>query len=465
MVVVKKLDVFNIIKLATTFAIFFCFLVYGIAVNLFGPTWLDLKLLVGTSMERMSFSISMRSASFSVGALIGGFMFNYLNRQVMYSILLFILGTSTVLLSLIPDYTIFLVLNCIFGAVSGAADTAVNVWLLDMWAERSAPFLQALQFCWAVGFILAPLISHPFLAEENSGMVDAHGFISAEQLNETEIIAENSNGTFAHHESRLYYPYGIAGSLVCFGSIIIMLLFFYERKINSRRNAEKEKDAEKSEPLKSEKELQIEIEDAKNQGQQLPSKLWNGLVVFLSCAMVCFFCASEMTTFQYLPTFVVHLELGLSKFTGSFILSALAISFTVGRFSGILLAIKLNPEYILFLDWIIMILGNVILMFAVNSQALLWLGSIVLGFGFAAFFPAVFSFLKNRLNVTNFISAMLLLSSLAGNACGFPVLVGKFIETHPLILIYGNFFCCLIIGITFIGLTFIEFKYVRKMKK
>ncbi|RWS12423.1 sodium-dependent glucose transporter 1-like protein [Dinothrombium tinctorium] len=407
-------------------------------------------MFVGTTIERMSFSISLRSASFSAGALIGGFIFNYLNRQIVYSIFLFLLGLSA------------------FGLLSGACDTAVNVWMLEMWGHKSGPFMQALQFCWAVGFILAPLISHPFLTEEVPPGIDSHGasinLTPKLSRNESELTIANSTESFAS-QSQLYIPYGIAGSLVCFGSMIVLFLYIYEKKlIYEDKAAAKECDAEKNE-LKSEKENDTAAKKDCVSDANEPKSIWFTIwMVALSCLMVCFFCASEMTTFQYLPTFVVHLPLGLTKFNGSFILSALAGSFTVGRFSGILLAVVLKPEYILLLDWLIMLAGNLLLMLAVNSELLLWIGSMVLGFGFAAFFPAVFSFLKNRLDVTNIISAMILLSSLAGNACGFPILVGKYIEKIPLILIYGNFFCYFIIGLTFIGLVIVEMRYVKKKK-
>lgn len=68
-----------------------------------------------------------------------------------------------------------------------------------------------------------------------------------------------------------------------------------------------------------------------------------------------------------------------------------------------------------------MLIGNLVLLLSNYSVQFLWIGAILIGFGFASFFAALFSYLRDRVKVDTFISSMLILSSLSGNAIGFPV--------------------------------------------
>uniref|UniRef100_A0A6B0VBU2 Putative mucin-5ac n=1 Tax=Ixodes ricinus TaxID=34613 RepID=A0A6B0VBU2_IXORI len=59
--------------------------------------------------------------------------------------------------------------SAITGITMGFLDTGGNVWCLDLWGRHSAPFMQGLHFCFALGALVAPLIAEPFLSP--SGLV------------------------------------------------------------------------------------------------------------------------------------------------------------------------------------------------------------------------------------------------------------------------------------------------------
>ena len=95
----------------------------------------------------------------------------------------------------------------------------------------------------------------------------------------------------------------------------------------------------------------------------------------------------------------------------------------------------------------------------------------LIGFGYASFFAAIFSYLRERIAVNNFISSIVILSSLSGNAIGFPVFIGKYMNSMPLMMIYGNIFCLFIMFACFIGLAVLDFKFgikasiIKQLKK
>ena len=100
---------------------------------------------MNTTLEKMSISISLRAAFFCAGAIIGGFIYKLIDRGALYPIFILTKGLCVALIPLYANYTAFLVYSALIGLVSGAADTSVNVWMIDIWHDKSAPFVQALQ--------------------------------------------------------------------------------------------------------------------------------------------------------------------------------------------------------------------------------------------------------------------------------------------------------------------------------
>jgi len=268
-------------------------------------------------------------------------------------------------------------------------------------------------------------------------------------------------------ESKLYIPYAVAGSICLIGSISLLVIYIY-RKVDSLTNNNNAKNqneyskANQVEPSIIKKPEVVKKEDEFASHSDLAyskTKPYIVQILLFCCVMTSVFCASEMTTFQFAATFCVKLNLGLSKTTGSMVMTGIATSFAVGRFCGILCAIKYKPQHILLFDWAIILVGNLVLLLSNSGIQFLWLGAILIGFGCASFFAATFSYLRDRIEVDNFISSILILSSLSGNALGFPVFIGKYMDTMPLMMIYGNLFCLFIMLICFIGLAIIDYKY------
>lgn len=121
-------------------------------------------------------------------------------------------------------------------------------------------------------------------------------------------------------------------------------------------------------------------------------------------------------------------------------------------------------------DWAIILIGNIILLFSDSGIQFLWIGFVCIGIGYASFFAAIFSYLRERIVVNNLISSVVILASLSGNAIGFPVFIGKYIDTMPLMMIYGNLFCLLVMFACFVGLSILDCKFgikasvIKKLK-
>lgn len=483
-----------VLKLLITASIYCCVFANGICSNIYGPTWIDLKNLMGSTLENMALSISMRSMFFCFGAITATFIYSLIDRQALYPLCILTKGLCVALIPLYADFSAFLAFSAIIGIVSGTADSSVNVWMLDIWRDRSAPFVQALQFFWSVGFIVSPLISTPFLSADlktkvhttvSENVTAAASIMSStvasvserlvasanrDDLTTESTLANSSSVTsvnqiadehqLAIEESKLYIPYGVAGAICLIGSVSLLVIYVY-KKIEQWSNkvaGQDEYQAANQVDLKQQNAQEQNFDDhsALNYTKSICYRAQMLLYVGL---MTSVFCGSEMTTLQYAATYCVQLDLGLTKHFGSMVVTGIAFSFAFGRFCGIFCAMKFKPIHILYADWAIILIGNFILLLSNSGVHFLWIGAILIGFGYASFFAAIFSYLRERLEVTNFISSIIILFSLSANALGYPVLIGSYMEDQPLMMVYGNILCALVISLCFVALAIMDCRF------
>ena len=305
----------------------------GICSNIYGPTWLDLKSLMNTTLERMSLSISLRAAFFCAGAIIGGFIYKLIDRGALYPIFILTKGLCVALIPLYANFHTFLSYSAIIGLVSGAADTSVNVWVIDIWQDKSAPFVQALQFFWAVGFIVSPLISNPFLSPDSkakqlaklSDNVTAVSTSTMSSISErlvahtedllattttelpltrsipTEDLVSLEEHLLVVQESKLYIPYAIAGSICLIGSISLLVIYAYRKVESLASNNAKNQDqyskanqVEQSQIKKVEDKKEVDEFDSHPELEYSKSRCYLIQIMLFCCIMTSVFCASEM---------------------------------------------------------------------------------------------------------------------------------------------------------------------------
>lgn len=66
---------------------------------------------------------------------LGGFLFKYINRQLMFVFFLILMGVTLAFIPHCSNMTQLFILAGINGFSIGSFDTAINVWILEIWAE------------------------------------------------------------------------------------------------------------------------------------------------------------------------------------------------------------------------------------------------------------------------------------------------------------------------------------------
>lgn len=164
-------------KLVRTVCLSLGFLVLGLCVAIPGPTLLDLEDQVSATTSEMMIVFSSRSMGYLLGALLGGVLFDCLNRQLLLFCTLLVSSVATIAIPWSFTLVLLATMFALQGTTMGILDTGGNVFCIQLWGKKNAPFIQTLHFAFGIGAFVAPLLAKPFL--------------SSSVLNNTSIVQGN----------------------------------------------------------------------------------------------------------------------------------------------------------------------------------------------------------------------------------------------------------------------------------
>ena len=317
------------------------------------------------------------------------------------------MGITNVFLPHLKYLWIFFAMSTLLSFASGSLDAGGNVLILDCWQDKDAgPYMHSIHFSFALGAFMAPLLAVPFLGNNSRKMLDENvTYIEGKNV----TLMEDTNGNPT--KIPILYPIiGFAVILVSIGYFIAGCLL--------KSNASKSNVAHEEKPQK-----------AKYDG-----KTWT-LLILISLFFF-FYVGAEVSYGTFILTFAVKCDLKLSKTIGAEITSIFWGSFAFMRFASIFTALYLRPVHMMFLSFGLSLVGAVILVIFANESVLsLQIGSVCLGLGMASIYATGLLWLESYVKITNRIGAAMSVASGIG-ADVFPVIIGQYLTTYPMILMY-----------------------------
>lgn len=348
-----------------------------------------------------------------------------MNPQIYLALTVFTMGISTIVMPWFRN--LYCILGSYFVDQMGAAalNNGVNVWILRLWGVTSAPFMQAAHFFFGLGAFVAPLIAEPFL-----------------------IATRKGNDTLTYEqelaELQIQVPYGIAGGLCLLIVIGFLVLFCIHPD---------------DEPHPSES------------NNQRPTLTTTRKWAIVSCMAIfaLSFAGVEVVFSRYLTTWAVEMkDLNLTKSVGAFMTSAFWISYTFLRLVSAVLISKWTTKQLILADIIMLLIGNALMLVcgsnylgligislapdSTTNLAGIWIGVVLMGLGCSSVFPAIYAHLEQIMIVGSKESALVLIVFGLGEFI-YPFLIGAYIETMPMILVYMTTFCAGLSGVAFLVLT------------
>ncbi|XP_054163819.1 major facilitator superfamily domain-containing protein 4B-like [Oppia nitens] len=419
-----------------TICIFLNNLAFGITCSIFYPTMVDMKYMFDTSMKNISISNTFGSVGYLLGSLFG-FLYKRINRQLTVIVLMVTISITIAVMPLSP--TLLALYMCSFVTLlgGGAWNAAHNVWLIELWQHSSPPILQFSQFMYGLGCILAPLLVKPYLTGElspnNSTVISNITTTTTLPTITTTDINESVD-----RRSLLRIPFMVDGLIQSFIPIVLLIMFFIKRYEYSKPNeVPKEStsanygidnfDNYGSNSYAAEETTNIiEVSDSYKRDRRLNIVL---IAIFLAT-----YTTVELAHFGYSSTYYQFISIRLSASESAEIFSIMASSFTIGRCISAFIAIKLKPKVMIAYHFIVIAVGLTTLYFGQSSVKFIWLGNVIIGFGFSAVFPAIFAFAEQYIKVNDTISTILIFSS-ASLTLFTPFILGPFLENSSFILL------------------------------
>jgi MFS family permease len=184
------------------------------------------------------------------------------------------------------------------------------------------------------------------------------------------------------------------------------------------------------------------------------------LFIILISILLSTFNAAEVTFYNFGPTFYQYIPIKLSASKSAEMMSAMALSFTISRGINFFIAIKIRPQHMIAYHLLIILIANIILVFGQNSLTLLWIGTIIIGYGLGPLYAAIFAVIGHYIEMTDRIGTIFLFSS-ASIYLFLPFILGTFIEKYSIVFILSIAINVIISTFVFALILYI----IRKTKK
>ena len=251
----------------------------------------------------------------------------------------------------------FLFTQVIVGTASAGVDVSVNAIILDVWKNKSNSYMQAVCFCFGLGSVFGPLLVEPYIREVQP-ITTLHKYPSSS------TVSDSVSGT-----SHIVIPFWIAAFGTAKMASVQFLAYWRTRKVQQYEKLQTMKNYEDPKPSTH------------------ISTFYLRSVVVLGALLLCFEGGLELNTFNYLQTFAIHLPRRLTKSSAAFLNAILNSAFTVSRLLAIFISTKVSTRKMLIINFILIMIGNGLMVMVNYSVIFLYIGVLVIGYGFGSTYP------------------------------------------------------------------------------
>ncbi|XP_060082930.1 sodium-dependent glucose transporter 1-like [Ylistrum balloti] len=398
--VIRKLQYNRTYRIRVTYSLclVWVYMILGWTTGQLGPILLDLSLITNVSLEATATYIIILGVGYILGSFLGGMVYEKLSRPLTLFFTCLVLAAFEFTIPYCRQYWIMMIILFLDGTCEGAIDTIANTEMVSLWGKSIESWMQGMYFMFAVGAVISPLVTAPFLAPEITVSV------SGVQSGSTSVtIFTLYDGT----QTRIYLVYIINACLV----LVAAALFFYQSIKNSIF-------------LHG---LSLPINDVQ---QARPLSKREKTLILLNMGILCFlYTAIEETFAEFLTIFCVA-QMGMTKVQGSEATSLFFAAFGISRFVGIFLVTQLNPVRLICGYCVILILSFVGLTLAGLYYHIIgiWLFSPLIGIGLSIIYPILYTWTdENFIHITGKITAFLIIMASLGGMVN-PALLGYLME-------------------------------------
>ncbi|PVD29813.1 hypothetical protein C0Q70_09070 [Pomacea canaliculata] len=143
----------------------------GLANSQRGPAFLDIQMITGTTLQQAASFFTASFVGSVVGSLLGGVVYDVISQTLFLGVSLLAHAVLTMLTPFCRLYALMAAVSFLVAVFGGGVSTAVNADVLRVWEGRGGVAMQGLHFSYALGGVIAPLITQPFLAPRDDNII------------------------------------------------------------------------------------------------------------------------------------------------------------------------------------------------------------------------------------------------------------------------------------------------------
>jgi len=393
------------------------FFVYGLSLAAFGVSLQEYCRNINMDMKELSVGVSLSSVLGCISCLIAAYTLDKFNRQLQFGIFLIFYGLVTVIYPLATSYSVYLLNSALAGVIISYINSIPSIWVVELFPENPETYVQVLHFFFPIGEFVGPVLVAPFL---NKSLVnDTSSFLPVFESDSSELKFSDKlyDTLFGVTEtSDLWIPYMVITGLKWLIAILVLGSYLfkpYKKEDNPQimKNSENEEfDA---------------IKEAKHNLKR------NYLLTFsiIVCLIVGLHWANEQNHYNYISTYLQKKK-GLPEKTAAYGQSVLSMSITIGRLLNIFLTMCVKVQYMIFVNFTLLILGNFIMIISGTSISGAYASIVFIGLGFSSLYPFLISFVEERISMSNRMIAFMTFSAGIFQTPG-PLLIGEYLEKTP----------------------------------
>lgn len=289
--------------------------------------------------------------------------------------------------------------------------SGINALCLELWrGHNSAPHVHSLHLLFSVGGFIAPLMSKPFIGPTQPG-------------------------------ESLTWLY-LWGSLpLCLVGLSLVVYYFGPcDQIESKS----------PEPVST-------VPDDEKVGEEESAKPKDSrTIISLMCLFISCYVFLEFSLISFLATVAVKLPLNLTSDEAANTFAIFLAAFTASRGLAIVLGIKVKANHTVFFNLALLTIGAIVLTgFGTRAKWVFQCGYGITGFGMGSMFGNVWVCLEQYVRVTHRIANILNMGATV-ICMAAPPLIGHFITSFPMILVYMQLgvaiaLLCIFIAVNHVG--------------
>lgn len=247
------------------------------------------------------------------------------------------------------------------------------------------------------------------------------------------------------NRSQIEIPYAFIGVTLFITGILINLLYLcvpYSSPSSKRRNLRNDPLAEPIEVIPVPKRVRR-------------PHFW--IVLVFGSIVPCFYFSLCNNNYTYLQTFAMEIGYNKPNATLIYLIYSAVVAFACLCF--MLLSTVLSPQLIIYLELIILLAADCVLLYLCQTNPqMIWLGICLLGFGISSIYPSLYSFIKQRIDVNNNVGSIVVFSGSLISVI-FPILEGNYLQKYPNVFPLINLFATICILVLFTAMHSADFYY------